>query len=114
LYQASFLLRDYDFDLEDLPFTSDENLPLHADPKLAWANLNLIHSPIEINTADKQQLIKIPGIGLKGAEIILNARRMNKVNSLSALKKLHILADKAAPFILLNGKKPAIQTTMSF
>ncbi|MBX3038239.1 MAG: helix-hairpin-helix domain-containing protein [Anaerolineales bacterium] len=114
LYQASFLLRDYDFDLEDLPFTSDENLPLHADPKLAWANLNLIHSPIEINTADKHQLIKIPGIGLKGAEVILNARRMNKINSLSALKKLNILADKAAPFILLNGKKPSTQLAMSF
>jgi len=112
LYQASFLLHDYDFDLEDLPFTSDENLPLHADPKLAWANLNLIHSPIEINTADKQQLIKIPGIGLKGAEIILNARRMNKINSLSALKKLHILADKAAPFILLNGKR--VESQLSF
>ena len=114
LYQASFLLRNYGFELEDLPFTSDENLPLHADPKLAWASVNLIHTPIEINTADKFQLIKIPGIGLKGAEAIMNARRNNKFNSLSALKKLHILADKAAPFILLNGKKPALQTSMSF
>ncbi len=113
LYQASFLLRDYGFELEDLPFASDENLPLHADPKLVWANLNLIHNPIEINTADKHQLIKIPGIGIKGAEAIMNARRINKINSLSTLKKLHILADKASPFILLNGKKSAIQTTMS-
>lgn len=114
LYQASFLLRDYGFELEDLPFSPDENLPLHADPKLAWAQLNLIHSPIEINTAEKHQLIKIPGIGIKGAEAIMTARRINKINSLATLKKLHILAEKASPFILLNGKKSAIQTSMSF
>lgn len=114
LYQASFLLRDYGFELEDLPFSPDENLPLHADPKLVYAQQHLIHSPIEINTADKHQLIKIPGIGLKGAEIILNARRIKKINSLSELKKLNILIQRATPFILLNGKKQAIQTVMSF
>ncbi|MDP2776824.1 MAG: hypothetical protein Q8O48_04225, partial [Anaerolineales bacterium] len=43
LYQASFLLRDYGFDLEDLPFTHNSNLPLHTDPKQAWADMNLIH-----------------------------------------------------------------------
>ncbi|NJS17095.1 MAG: hypothetical protein HC787_10360 [Nostocaceae cyanobacterium CSU_2_110] len=59
-------------------------------------------------------MIKIPGIGIKGAELIMNARRINKINSLSQLKKLNILANRAAPFILLNGKKSAIQTVMSF
>src|SRR5512145_2068335 len=46
LYQASFLLRDYGFDLEDMPFTSQSNLPLHADPKQAWAQMHLNEQPV--------------------------------------------------------------------
>lgn len=112
LYQASFLLRDYGFDLEDLPFTADENLLLHTDPKLAWAQMNLIHAPIEINRADKRELIKVPGIGIKGAESILKARRLNRLRDISALKKLGILAERAAPYVLLDGRKPALQMNM--
>lgn len=112
LYQASFLLRDYGFDLEDLPFTADENLPLHTDPKLAWATQNLTHAPIELNRADKRDLLKIPGIGIKGADAILNIRRTTKLRELSALKKLGVLADRAAPFILMDGKRPASQLAM--
>src|SRR5512145_1026164 len=53
LYQASFLLRDYGFDLEEMPFAQDGNLPLPTDPKLAWAQLNLVERPLEINKADR-------------------------------------------------------------
>ncbi|MCX6059662.1 MAG: hypothetical protein NTW69_16110 [Chloroflexi bacterium] len=109
LYQASFLLRDYGFDLEDLPFTSDSNLPLNADPKQAWAQKYLTNKPIEINKAEKQELIRIPGIGLKGADAILNARRSSKLRDLSALKKLGVIAERAAPYILFNGRKAPMQ-----
>jgi predicted DNA-binding helix-hairpin-helix protein len=112
LYQASFLLRDYGFELEDLPFTSDENLPLHTDPKLAWAQMNLVHAPIEVNLADKQQLIKIPGVGMKGADAILSARRTQKLRDLSALKKLGVIAERAAPYVLLDGKRMASQLAL--
>jgi predicted DNA-binding helix-hairpin-helix protein len=112
LYQASFLLRDYGFDLEDLPFAKDSNLPLDADPKQAWAQMNLIEHPIEINKAEKRDLIKIPGIGLKGADSILNARRLGKLRDLSALKKLGILAERAAPYLLMDGRKPAAQLAL--
>lgn len=112
LYQASFLLRDYGFDLEDLPFTNAENLPLDTDPKQAWAQMNLVHTPIEINHADRQDLLRIPGIGIKGAEAILAARRQNKLYDLSTLKKLGIIAERAAPYVLLNGKRPAEQLSM--
>ncbi|NOT05155.1 MAG: radical SAM protein [Anaerolineales bacterium] len=105
LYQASFLLRDYGFDLEDLPFTDSSNLPLNADPKQAWAQLYLVNRPIEINKAEKRELIRIPGIGLKGADAILNARRLNKLRDLSSLKKLGIIAERAAPYVLLDGRK---------
>ncbi len=112
LYQASFLLRDYGFDLEDLPFTNESNLPLYTDPKQAWAQLNLIENPVEINKANKHQLIKIPGIGLKGADAILNARRTGRLYDLSSLKKLGINAERATPYLLFNGRKLAIQLSL--
>lgn len=112
LYQASFLLRDYGFDIEDLPFTNDENLPLHTDPKQAWAQMNLTHQPVELNHADRHQLIKVPGIGIKGAEAILQARRTQKLRDLSALKKLGIIAERAAPYVLLDGRKAAMQMNL--
>jgi len=112
LYQASFLLRDYGFELEDLPFASDENLPLHTDPKLAWAQMNLMHAPIEVNKAEKRELMKIPGVGIRGAEAILSARKHSRLRDLSMLKKLGIIAERAAPFVLLDGRKSAIQMNM--
>jgi predicted DNA-binding helix-hairpin-helix protein len=112
LYQASFLLRDYGFDLEDLPFSQESNLPLNADPKQAWAQIYLAHTPLEINKAGKHELIRIPGIGLKGADAILNARKTNKLRDLSALKKLGILAERAAPYVLFDGRKAALQLAL--
>ena len=112
LYQASFLLRDYGFDLEDLPFTADENLPLHTDPKLAWAQMNLVHAPVEINRADRRELMRVPGIGQKGADAILSARRTGKLRDISALKKLGVIEERAAPYVLLDGKRSAYQAAL--
>jgi predicted DNA-binding helix-hairpin-helix protein len=109
LYQASFLLRDYGFDLEDLTFTPDGNLPLPTDPKLAWAQANLSEHPLEINRADKAELLKVPGIGPKGAEAILRARRQGKLRDLSGLKKLGIVAERAAPYVQLDGRSAPSQ-----
>ncbi len=112
LYQASFLLRDYGFDLEELPFTSLGNLPLETDPKQAWAQVNLTEQPIEINRADRRELLRIPGIGPKSANAILGARRTHRLKDLSELRHLGANARRAAPYILLNGFRPAHQ--MSF
>jgi predicted DNA-binding helix-hairpin-helix protein len=109
LYEASFLLRDYGFDLEELPFAGDGNLPLNTDPKLAWAQANLAETPIEINRASRSQLLRIPGIGPKSAEAILTGRRQNKFQSLVDLHKLGINSNRAAPFILLDGRRPPYQ-----
>lgn len=105
LYQASFLLRDYGFDVEELPFTADGNLPLHQDPKLAWAHAHLTDQPIEVNTADRRQLMRIPGIGVKSAEKILQQRELGTISELTHLQKLGIPTSRAAPFILLNGRQ---------
>ena len=110
LYQASFLLRDYGFAMEELPFTKDGNLPLQQDPKFLWAYENLRENPVEINRADLHQLMRIPGIGPRGAESIIIARKLKGLDDLSKLRKLGITAsERAAPFMLLNGKRPSYQ-----
>jgi predicted DNA-binding helix-hairpin-helix protein len=105
LYQASFLLRDYGFDLEEMPFTGDGNLPLSTDPKLAWAQQNLKERPLELNKAARRDLLRIPGIGPKGADAILRARHAGKLRDLAALRKLGIVLPRVAPFILLDGRR---------
>ncbi len=112
LYQASFLLRDYGFDLEEMPFISDGNLPLTTDPKLAWAQQNLQGKPLEINKAERHELLRIPGIGPKGADAILRARRTSKLRDLKALRKLGIVVTRMAPFVLLDGRRADTQLTM--
>lgn len=109
LYQAFYLFRDYNFDLEDLQFSQSGNLSLEKDPKLAWAENNLLMNPIEINKAEFGQLLKIPGVGPVTAKKILQIRRQTKIDDVSFLRKLGIPVDRAARFILLNGHKPAFQ-----
>ena len=109
LYQASFLLRDYGFDFEDLPFAQDGKLPLDTDPKLGWARQNLNERPIELNVAERRDLLKVPGIGPKGADALMSARRQRRILDLKQLHKLGINANRAAPFVLLGGHQPAYQ-----
>ncbi len=112
LYQASYLLRDYGFDVEEMAFDCEGNLPLDVDPKLAWARNALSEKPLEVNRADRQELMRIPGIGPKSALAILSARRHQVLSDLSSLHKLGINAVRAAPFILLNGRRPVHQMAL--
>jgi len=112
LYQAAFLLRDYGFTQEDLPYQSSGNLPLETDPKLAWARENLSAQPLEVNSADLPDLLRIPGIGPKGARAIVNARRRNPLRRVGDLQSLGIITKRAAPFILINGRQPPVQMTL--
>ena len=110
LYQASFLLRDYGWKVEDLPFLADGNMLLDMDPKRAWAELYLRDTPVEIMTARREQLLRIPGIGPIAAEAILRARRRGRLTELSHLRQLNIRApEQVAPYILLDGHRPAMQ-----
>ena len=112
LYQSSFLLRDYGFAAEELPFDPVGNLPLESDPKLAWARSHLTHAPVEVNTTDRSGLLRVPGIGPKGAERLLRERRRGRLRDLSDLRKLGIAVRRAAPFILLDGRRPARQLSL--
>lgn len=113
LYQASFLLRDYGWNVEDLPFLSDGNMELERDPKRAWAERYLREAPIEIMKANRAQLLRVPGIGPKGADAILQARGNGRITELSHLRKLHIHApEQAAPYVLLDGRRSAEQMAL--
>jgi predicted DNA-binding helix-hairpin-helix protein len=104
LYQSSFLLRDYQWSVEELPFERGGNLRLDVDPKRAWADLNLRQSPIEIMTANRAELMRIPGIGPKGADSIIKARRKGRLTDLAHLRAIGIHApEQTAPYILLDG-----------
>jgi predicted DNA-binding helix-hairpin-helix protein len=112
LYQASFLLRDYGFDIEELPFTEGGHLPRDVDPKTAYAAACLGDQPIEINQADKAALLRVPGVGPRGAAAILRARKDRRFSDLSQLSKLGILSERAAPYITLAGKRPPLQRAL--
>lgn len=110
LYQSSYLLRDYQWELEDMPFVGEGNLRLDIDPKLAWAEEHLRHNPLDLMKAERAQLLRVPGIGPKGAQTLLRARRQRRLGDISQLRALGIRApEKLAPFVLLDGKRPLQQ-----
>ena len=112
LYQTSFLFRDYGFDLEDLPFTQEGNLPLEIDPKLAWAQSHLQDNPVELNRAERQELLRIPGIGPWSADSILSARRLGTLRDINDLRHIGVQTKRLKPFILLDGKRPTYQLSL--
>ena len=113
LYQASFLLRDYGWSIEDLLFLEDDNLRIDIDPKRAWAERNLREAPIDVMNATRKQLLRVPGIGPVGAESIIRARRLGSLSDLAHLRKLNIHAPElAAPYIMLAGRRPIIQMNL--
>ena len=98
LYQADWLLRFYGFSYDEI-LEENENLDIQFDPKTHWALRHLEHFPIDINKAPREILIRIPGIGLRGAEKILQARRF-KVLMMEDLKALKIPLKRARYFIV--------------
>jgi predicted DNA-binding helix-hairpin-helix protein len=106
LYQADFLLRDYGFAPEELAVDRAGNLPAETDPKLAWARAHPAAFPVEVNRADRATLLRVPGVGPKGASALLAARRRGTIRDLDDLRALGIAATRAAPFVLLGGRSP--------
>ncbi len=102
LYQADWLLRFYGFTYDEIVTTTKPNLDEELDPKTFWALNNLHLFPIEVNKASQEELIRIPGIGVRGALKIIKARRFKRLK-LQDLKALHISIKKAQFFILCDG-----------
>ena len=98
LYQADWLLRFYHFTVDEIVDDRHTHLDLEIDPKLAWALRHPEYFPIDINKADYEQLLRIPGLGTKSAWLIVNARRTGRLTSYH-LKKMGVVMKKAKYFI---------------
>ncbi|MBQ7551805.1 MAG: putative DNA modification/repair radical SAM protein [Bacteroidales bacterium] len=98
LYQADWLLRFYHFKVEEIVDDLHPNLDLEIDPKLAWALRHPEVFPVDINTADYEMLLRVPGLGNKSAWLIVNSRRFNRLTSFD-LKKMGVVMKKAKYFI---------------
>ncbi len=109
LYQADFLLRQYGFDAKELPFDQAGNLSLERNPKEAWAAAHPEFFPLEINRASQSALLRVPGIGPRGAAAIMQARRSAGLRTLDDLRKLGVRADHVAPYVLISGRTPEHQ-----
>jgi len=107
LYQADWLLRFYGFSASELVTKEQPNLPLDIDPKTAWALLNRKDFPVDINRAPKETLLRVPGLGVRGVQKIIQLRRFRKV-SLSDLKKLKVGLSRAKYFILTSDYNPSV------
>lgn len=103
LYQADFLLRFYGFAADEILSERHPHLDPLLDPKCNWALHNLDLFPVEVNKADFELLLRVPGIGLKGAEKIVTARKMASL-TFDHLKKLGIVLRRAVYFITCSGK----------
>ena len=98
LYQADWLMRFYGFKADEILDRSNPFLDLEVDPKLAWALRNREKFPVNINTAPRQMILRIPGVGTRAVTKILMARRFQKLN-LEHLKKMGVATNRAKYFI---------------
>ena len=103
LYQADWLLRYYHFEASELLSEKQPNFNVLIDPKCNWALEHLEYFPVEVMQADYRVLLRVPGIGYKSAERIVNARRMGKLD-FADLKKMGVVLKRALYFITCNGK----------
>ena len=98
LYQADWLLRYYHFTVDEIVNENHPNLHLDFDPKLAWALRHPEMFPVDVNTADYEMLLRVPGIGVKSARLIVASRRLSRLG-LWQLKQMGIVLKKARYFI---------------
>ena len=101
LYQADWLMRFYHFNVSEIVNDTHPNLELEIDPKLSWALRNPQHFPVNINTADYEMILRVPGIGVKSAKLIVTSRQYGKLNS-GQLKKMGVVMKRAQYFITCN------------
>jgi len=103
LYQADFLMRQYEFDAEEILSEEEPNFNPFMDPKCNWAVNNFHLFPVDVNTAEPWMLLRIPGIGPKSAERIVAARRHSKLG-MAELKRIGVVLKRARYFILTNDE----------
>ena len=103
LYQADWLLRFYGFQASELLDEARPNFNVLLDPKCDWAVRHLEHFPVEVNRADYYTLLRVPGIGVKSAKRIIQARRSSSLD-FADLKKMGVVLKRAHYFITCKGR----------
>ena len=99
LYQADWLMRFYEFKASEIVNDTHPDLDLDIDPKMGWALRNPSFFPIDINVAPYEIILRVPGIGVKSAKLIIASRRYGRLNSVQ-LKKMGVVMKRAQYFIV--------------
>lgn len=107
LYQADWLLRHYGFKAEELTTDDAPDLDLDLDPKTSWALRHRHIFPVDVNRAPREQLLRIPGIGVRNVDRILELRPFRKLTSFD-LRKLRVSWKKARYFVTTSDHNPDV------
>jgi predicted DNA-binding helix-hairpin-helix protein len=99
LYQVDFLLRKYEFNQSDVLYDSSGLLSLETDPKEVWAKNNPEFFPVNVNTATRYKLLRVPGLGPMAVDRILTRRKMSKISSIDDIDKVGSRLLKAAKYL---------------
>ena len=105
LYQASHLLAAYGFTADEIPFPAGGNLALGTDPKAAWALSHPERFPVEVRSASREELLRVPGIGPQAARRLVEQRRRVVIRGLADLRRLGVITGRAAGFITVGGRR---------
>ena len=108
LYQADWLMRFYEFDAKELALDATGNMDLSMDPKLAWALQHRDRFPMDVNRATREQLLRVPGMGVKSVDRIILARRHRKLR-MDDLGRLRLPLGKIGPFVIAADHQPGLQ-----
>ncbi len=108
LYEADWLVRFYGFTPRELTTEELPDLSLDHDPKLGWALRNRHRFPVDVMTAPREMLLRVPGLGVRNVERVLQARRHGPVR-LEDLARLRVSIRRCAPFLVTpdNVRRPA-------
>lgn len=98
LYQADWLLRFYNFRASELVTIENPNLSLEMDPKSSWAVQNRHYFPVDVNTATRDQLLRVPGFGVRNVDRMLQSRQFRKLR-VEDIKRLRVTWSRARFFV---------------
>jgi putative DNA modification/repair radical SAM protein len=105
LYQADWLMRFYGFGARELTTAAAPDLELDIDPKLSWALRNRERFPVDLNRADRHDLLRVPGLGARNVKRLLGIRRWHRVR-VADLARLRVPLGRALPFVVLADHSP--------
>ena len=104
LYQADWLMRFYGFAHDEIVSAEHGMLALDIDPKLAWALAHRAQFPVDLNRAPKEMLLRVPGLGVKAVQRLMQSRRVRRLRA-DDLARLNVPLKKVLPFVLLDGHR---------